>query len=161
MIRSRCTIPHAFDVTIKPPFDKRANAETARSISPASRMSIGRSSIPRWCNSLDCAELADAGRYGRIAKNCRAGNARGNFFQQLKPFYADAIFEIGKTGGVPARVGQAVNETCANGIGRQSEHDWHAACCLEQCLPGTAGEQGWPAPVRTKGWRAPACSLSG
>jgi hypothetical protein len=53
---------------------------------------------------LDCAELADAGWYGRIAKNCCARNARRNLFQQLEPFHADAIFKIGKTGGVAAWV---------------------------------------------------------
>ena len=46
-------------VTIRPPFGERANAVMARSISPASRMSMGRHLHPeRWRHCLDDTQLA-------------------------------------------------------------------------------------------------------
>src|SRR5262249_2531088 len=46
MIRWRCTTANVLPVTIRPPFEERANAVTARSISPASRTPRGRTSTP-------------------------------------------------------------------------------------------------------------------
>ena len=46
MISSRWTAAPELPVTIRPPFELRANAATSRSISPASRTSIGVNSTP-------------------------------------------------------------------------------------------------------------------
>src|SRR5262245_46170695 len=46
MIKSRWTTANALTVTIRPPFEERAKAVTARSISPASRTFTGLTSTP-------------------------------------------------------------------------------------------------------------------
>src|SRR5262245_2570707 len=46
MIRSRLTLANPLGVTIRLPFDERANATRARSISGTSRTLIGTTSIP-------------------------------------------------------------------------------------------------------------------
>ena len=54
-------------------------------------------------HGLDRAQLADAGRYGRIPKDRRSRHARRDLLEQLQPFRTDAEFELGKSGGVAAR----------------------------------------------------------
>jgi hypothetical protein len=70
--------------------------------------------------------------YGGIAQNRRARHAGRDLFEQLQPFRADAVFELGKTGGVASRLRQARDEAGADRIGGLREHDRHGAGRLEQ-----------------------------
>ena len=86
--------PTALAVTIRPPFAERANAVTARSISPASRTSTGLNSTP---NDGATAWMAPnwpvpAGMAGsrRTAARVTPGAI---CFEQLQPFPAQAVFE--------------------------------------------------------------------
>src|SRR5262245_14363428 len=108
---SRCASVNVPIVTINPPFELRANAATAGSISPASRTTSGLNSTPNdGAHALDCGQLADPDRSEGIAKNCHPAQAGHGFFQQFEPFGAEAVFEAGKPGGVPARPCQACNQ---------------------------------------------------
>jgi hypothetical protein len=50
----------------------------------------------------DGTELADARRYGGIAKDCHSRHAGRDLLEQLKPFRADGVFEHQEPGGVAA-----------------------------------------------------------
>ena len=77
----------ALAVTIRPPFGARANAATARSISPASRTSIGLTSTPSdGATAWIAAELADPVAVGGIPKDRRSRHARRDLLEQLQPF---------------------------------------------------------------------------
>ena len=105
------------DVTIRPPFEARANAVMARSISAASRTSIGLTSTPeRRRHGLDYGELADPGGIGGIAQDGRSRHARRDLLEQLQPFAANAVLEQGKSGDVAARPRQAFDEAGADRI---------------------------------------------
>jgi hypothetical protein len=54
------------------------------------------------CHGLDGTPLAGAGGIGAIPKDRHSRHARRYFFQQLQPFPTDAVFRIGKAGGVAA-----------------------------------------------------------
>ena len=92
----------ALAVTIRPPFEARANAARARSISPASRMSTGLTSTPNGgATDWIAAQLADPGGDGGIPQDRRARHARRDLFEQLQPFPADAVFEMMKPVALP------------------------------------------------------------
>jgi hypothetical protein len=53
-------------------------------------------------------------------------------------FPPDAVFEIGKTGGVAARPSQAVDEAGTDRVRSQREHDRYGTGCLQQRAHGPA-----------------------
>ena len=67
----------------------------ARSISPASRTSIGLDFHPeRRRHGLDGAELADCrSAMRRIPKDGHSRHARRDLLEQLQPFPAQAVFD--------------------------------------------------------------------
>ena len=81
----------------------RANAATARSISPASRTSTGLTSIPSDGATAWITANWPIPRCGWIPKDCRSRHARRDLLEQLQPFPAHAVFKLHKTGGVAAR----------------------------------------------------------
>src|SRR5262249_48214720 len=86
----------------------------------------------RRCRRLYSAPLADAARYGRIAKDSRPRHAWRDFFEQLQPFSADAVVEREEPSRVAARPRQAVDEAGTDRIGYDREHNRHAASDLQQ-----------------------------
>ena len=76
-------------------------------------------------------ELPGPGGDGGIPKHRPSRHARRDLLEQLQPFSADAVFELGKTRGVAARTRQAVDEAGADRIGGLREHDRHGAGRLE------------------------------
>ena len=89
-------------------------------------------------HSLDRAELARSGRYGRIAQDRRSRYARGNVLEQLQPFPGDGIFEVAKAGDIAAGPRQAIDVAGPDRVGDDREHDRHAAGRLQQGCDGGA-----------------------
>jgi hypothetical protein len=58
-------------------------------------------------------------------------HARGDLFEQLQPFCADAVFIQHKTSNVAARLGEGFHETGAE-FGNLHENDRHGTSCLQQ-----------------------------
>ena len=83
-------------------------------------------------HGLDGAELADAGGDGRIANDCRSGHFRCDFFEQLKPFPAQAVLELAKSGNNATRPSEASDEARADRINNQYKHDRQGAGGLKQ-----------------------------
>src|SRR5262245_24079213 len=52
---------------------------------------------------LDGTHLADLGDPGRVRNNRRSGDTWRDFFEQLQPFPAEAIFDYGEPGRVATR----------------------------------------------------------
>ena len=126
--------PRRVPVTIRPPFEPRANAVMARSISPASRTSIGRNSTPSdGASGLDCSQLPAPGCDRGIPQHRHSRHARSDLFQQLQPFSAHAIFELCEARGVAARARKALDEAGPDGVDDRHEHDRHSAGRLLQC----------------------------
>jgi hypothetical protein len=86
---------------------------------------------------LDSAQLAKP--YGKISKHRHSRHPRHDLFEQFKPLPADAVFERSKAGDVAARPGQAIDETCADRVGDNREHDGYRARRLLQCLNAGGG----------------------
>src|SRR4051812_23683489 len=107
---------------IRPPFEERAKAATARSISPVSRMLTGLTSILSEGRGLDGGKLAGSSPLGGIPKDCRSRHARRDLLEQLHPFPGDAVLEIHEAGDVAAWPRKAIDH----------EHDWHGASRLQQ-----------------------------
>jgi hypothetical protein len=57
---------------------------------------------------------------------------RCELLEQLQPFPAQAVFEQEETGGVAARLRQAIDEAGTDRIDDGREHDWHGAGGLQQ-----------------------------
>ena len=74
--------------------------------------------------------LKNSTGYGRIPKNCHSRYVRRDLFEQFQPFRTDAEFELGKTGGVAARLSQARNKARSDRIRSRRKHDWHGASPL-------------------------------
>ena len=131
--------PTRSPVTIRPPFGARANAVTARSISPASRTSTGLISTPND-GATDCiaANWPIPAGHGGIPKDRRSRHARRDLLEQLQPFRAHAVFELSEAGRVAARPRQALDEAGADRIGDLHEHDRHGAGRLLQWPDGRA-----------------------
>ena len=83
-------------------------------------------------------ELAEPRRDGWIANNGRSRHARHDLLKQLQPFRADAELERGKAGGIAARPSKACDESSADRIGDDHEHDRHGVGRLEQGTYGRA-----------------------
>ena len=82
MLGSRWTAAAELPVTTKPPFDSRANAATSRSISSASRTSIGLNSTPNDGGAMAwIGELADPGGHCGIAKDGNSRQVGRNLFE--------------------------------------------------------------------------------
>ena len=110
--------PSGLAVTIRPPFDARANAATA-ALDLAGVAHVDRAHLhpQRRRHGLDRAELAASGGDGGIPQHRRSRHTRCDLFEQLQPFSADAVFELHETGGVAARLRQALDEAGADRIG--------------------------------------------
>src|SRR6516162_10254603 len=76
---------------------------------------------------LDGAKLGGTGWYGGVPKDRHARHARRDLFEQFQPFSAYAVFIQHEASGVAARPRQAVDETGADWIGDEREHDRHGA----------------------------------
>src|SRR6516165_6203526 len=76
---------------------------------------------------LDGAKLGGTGWYGGVPKDRHARHARRDLFEQFQPFSAYAVFIQHEASGVAARPRQAVDETAADWIGDEREHDRHGA----------------------------------
>src|SRR5829696_3594018 len=76
---------------------------------------------------LDCAELADPGGYGSIAKDRSARHTRRDLFNQFQPFPGQSIFELNEARGVAARPRQAIDKASTTWISHECKHDWHGA----------------------------------
>jgi hypothetical protein len=96
-------------VAIKPPFGCRANAVTARSISPASRVSIGRGSTPRDGATDWMLPNSDLRGDPGIPHHRHAHHPRRNLFEQFQPLCSKSEFRRGKSGGVAAGPRQTRN----------------------------------------------------
>jgi hypothetical protein len=72
------------------------------------------------------------------SRRTAARDARRDIFEELQPFHADAVFKIGKAGGIAAWPRQALDEAGTDRIRGQREYDRHGAGCLEQRAHGHA-----------------------
>src|SRR5262245_62708726 len=82
-------------------------------------------------DSLDRAELTRPSGRDQIAENCCSFDARRNLLEQLEPFPAHAVFEIGEAGGVATAMGEHLDETAADRIGDLYEYDRNATGGLQ------------------------------
>ena len=133
MIRSRLTLANPLGVTIRPPFDERANAARARSISGTSRTLIGTTSIPsdgatawitpNWAGPVGMVGSRRTATRVTLGAICLSSSSH---------FPAHAVFPIHETGGVAARPRQTLDEAGADRIGDDREHDRHRAGSLQQ-----------------------------
>ena len=78
-------------------------------------------------HGLDGAELANPDGYGGVPDDCYPLYSRRDLLEQLQPFPADAEFERDEPGGVAARPRQTINETGADRIDDNREHDRYGA----------------------------------
>jgi len=130
MISSRCMITNPPAVTIRPPFDPRANSVTARSISPGSRTPRGINSTRKTAPQIGWRPTGRSRRDRRMPKDRHSRHAGRDLFEQLQPLPADAVLREGKTGGVAARPRHARDEASADWVSRRCEHDWDDRCRL-------------------------------
>src|SRR4051812_48664609 len=56
--------------------------------------------LKRRRNRVNCAQLPNATRYGRITKNCYSRYARRDLFKQFRPLSGHAVLEVCEPGGV-------------------------------------------------------------
>src|SRR3954454_4378998 len=118
MMSWRCTDAAGLPVTIRPPLGTCANCVMSRSISPASRTSIGSTSTPSagataWIAPNWPGPVAN----GRFAKLGHALYGGRNLFEQLQPFPAHGIFEVCHARYIATWVGQAIDETRSDRLG--------------------------------------------
>src|SRR5262245_25981558 len=132
MIKLRCTLASPLAGTIRPPFGMAANAVMALGLGHIAQVDRAQLHVQRWRRSLNDGVLANSFCDGRIAKNGSAVHARSDLLEQLQPFCADAVFELGETGDVAAWPRQASNEAGTNWVRGLREYDGHAAGCLQQ-----------------------------
>ena len=78
-------------------------------------------------HALDSSELSDPGAFVGIPNDRRSFHARRDLLEQLQPFRAEAVFIRHEAGDVSAGVRKALDETSADRIGNNSEHDRHGA----------------------------------
>ena len=109
---------------ISPPFAPGANALTASSISLALRIPIGLNSTP---NDDATAWMAPNWPMPEAMAGSRMTAALvtfgANFFEQLKPFPAQAVLELAKSGNIATRPSEASDEARADRINNQYKHD--------------------------------------
>src|SRR4051812_20542399 len=90
-------------------------------------------------HGLDGAELANPNGYGGVPDDCYPLYSRHDLPEQLQPFPADAEFKRDEPGGVSTRPRQTINETGADRIDDDREHDWYGTGRLLQCRGMTSG----------------------
>src|SRR5262245_46785862 len=92
----------------------------------------------RWRRALDGAKLTDCGGIRRISQYCRSRHLRRDIFEQLQPFDGHAKFGRGEPGGVAARARQAIDNTCADASGTNTNTigTVRVACCIALMLGG-------------------------
>jgi len=95
------------DVTISPPFGELANALIARSISAELPTLMGNQLDRLGGHGLDNGELPNPKTQPGIADHCDPCHVRRDLPQQLQPFTADPVFELGKPGRITAWMGHA------------------------------------------------------
>jgi hypothetical protein len=83
-------------------------------------------------HGLDGCELRRSGGQRGVAKDPRTRHARRDLFEQFQPFRAEAVFEGGEPGCVPARPRQTIDKAGADRIGDNHKHDRHGAGRLQQ-----------------------------
>src|SRR2546423_10474635 len=125
-------------VTIRAPFDPCANAAMERSISSASRTLTGRNSMPSD-GATDWIAPNWASPMVR-SRSTATRVTRGAISLISSSHFAPKPNSIGvKAGDVAARPRQAIDETRADRVGDNSEHDRHRAGGLLQCLNAWGG----------------------
>src|SRR6516164_3138040 len=118
MIRPRWIKAEGLPLTIMPPSEPCANAVMARSISPPSRTSTGRSSTPSdGATAWIAADAMEGSR--KTATRVTPGAIS---LSMLQSFPAHRIFVDCKTGDVTARPCQALNITSTNRIDDSRKH---------------------------------------
>src|SRR5262249_46622284 len=123
MTRSRCKIDKPLPVRIRPPFGERANEETVRSRSPASRMLTGITST------------FSEGATAWIAANCPVPEVvlaslstttrvmvGAILHEQLQPFSAETVLIQEKTCGIATRPNQTVDEAGTDRVNNSCKH---------------------------------------
>src|SRR2546421_13007020 len=133
MISSRWTGANALAVRIRPPFEgTREGTDSALDLAGIAQSNRAQLDTERRRHGLQSAQLSGARGYRSISKDCNALEVRRDLLQQLEPFPADAVLEIGEPGRIAARARQAVDKTGTDRIGHQHEHDRHGARRLLQ-----------------------------
>ena len=109
-----------------PDFRSRSGRRSLLARTPRCRVRFRRHRARRSdCNStrdrrrdgLDGAELAGPGCDGGFANDRRPREAGRDFLEQLQPFPAHAVFEVGEAGGVAARLCQTTDEAGTDRLG--------------------------------------------
>jgi hypothetical protein len=128
MIKSRLTAVNVLAVTIKPPFDERANAVTARSISSASRTPTGHTSTP---NDGAAAWITANWPIPEAMSGSRSTATRFSWgemsLSSSSHFALMTYFEHDKSGGIAARLRKAIDEAGANWVDDTREYHRHSA----------------------------------
>src|SRR5262249_4520650 len=140
MITPRWINVRGLPSTIMPPPDACANVASARSISPASRTSTGRSSTPSdgvsaWIapNWPGPAAMLES---RRTATRVTRGATSLSSSSHLPPM---ELFVDGKSRGVAARPRQALDVAGRNRVADTRKHDRYGARRLQQWREGGAG----------------------
>ena len=121
----RCERAHRHDQTaVRCAHGRRDGALDVAGVAQVDRVHLHPE---RRRHRLDGAQLADHGGDGGIAKHRRARDLRRDLLEQLQPFPADAVFEIGETGDVASRPRQTGNEAAADRVDGIDEHDRQGA----------------------------------
>src|SRR6516165_190877 len=102
-----------------------------RSVSDVLLILIGLTSTPSD-HGLDHGELAYSRRYGGVPKDGRPRHVWRQLLEKLKPFAAQAVFELHKARRVSARLREAIDEAGADRVENDSENDRHRAGFLKQ-----------------------------
>jgi hypothetical protein len=84
-----------------------------------------------WRHGLDCGKLGGPSK-GGISENGHSLYARCNLFEKLQPFRGDAVIVRQESGGVAARVCQALNEAGTDRIRDNREYDRNRTRRLQQ-----------------------------
>src|SRR5262249_61033431 len=93
--------------------------------SPASTRLIGLTSMP---TGDEADSIVDHSPMPVLIAGSRKTTARVVLGAQRRPFRGYAVVILGTTGDIAARSGQTGDETSANRIGYEHEHDRHCAC---------------------------------
>ena len=130
---------NALAVTIRPPLPKRAKAVIPRSISLGSRTLTGLTSTPSdGAADWMAPNMPIPAVISGIANDRRSRHGRRDLLEKLQPFSGDAIFELSKTGGVAARLGQAADQARSDRVGGVDEHHGDGLGDLQQRCCGLA-----------------------
>src|SRR5215472_16423854 len=139
MIRLRCAVARGLPDTMTPSLGPCANAVRARSISLASRTSMGRSSTPSdGASTWITPELAGTDRDSRFTKDRHSRHTWRDLLEQFQPFSGDGIFEDSKAGGVAAWPREALDIAGGDRVGDTREYDRHGAGRFQQRFDGGA-----------------------